>query len=207
MTLTTTTIGRSRADSAPVADDAMTGAWQRQDTVDAASLRATAGAFPSGVTIITTCLGATPVGLTISSFASVSLDPPLLLACVARTAGSLPAFRVGGPLGINVLANDQGWLAKKFASRGEDRFAGVGYHAGPHGVPLLDGVSAWMDCHICRIYDGGDHVILVARPHTVRRSPRKPLLYHAGAMFAWFDAVADEKSRPTKSSTALGGTQ
>lgn len=175
---------------API-DDALTGCWSGDDTIDPTTLRQTVGAFPSGVTIVTTCSGSTPVGMTISSFASVSLDPPLLLACVARTAGSLPSFRVGGPIGINVLAHDQGWLAKRFASRHEDRFAAVPYVAGPRGVPLLDGVAAWMDCHLSRMYDGGDHLILVARPHTVHRSDRKPLLYHSGSMFDWADAVAD----------------
>lgn len=170
-------------------DDAMTGSWRRGDTVDANALRSAAGAFPSGVTIITTRMGRTPIGLTISSFASVSLDPPLILACIARTAASLPAFRVGGPVGVNVLSSEQRRLAQRFASRHENRFAGVDYATGPHGVPLLDGVAAWMDGHIVRMYDGGDHVILVVRPHTVRRNECRPLLYHSGAMFDWSDAV------------------
>jgi flavin reductase (DIM6/NTAB) family NADH-FMN oxidoreductase RutF len=173
--------------------DDLTGAWKRGDeTIDAAALKNTAGAFPSGVTIITTIAGDAPVGLTISSFASVSIDPPLLLVCVARTAGSLPAFRTGGPMGINVLANDQAWLAKRFASRHEDRFSDVDYQHGPHNVPLLDGVAAWMDCHVARIYDGGDHVILLARVHSVHRSDSKPLLYHSGAMHDW--ALAAQES-------------
>lgn len=172
-----------------VDDDPMTGGWQRGDAVDAATLRSTAGAFPSGVTIITSRSGDTPVGLTISSFASVSLDPPLLLVCAARTAGSLPAFRVGGPMGVNVLAHDQGWLARRFASRHDDRFAGVAHRTGPHGVPLLDDVAAWLDCHIARMYDGGDHVILLVRPHSVHRSDRSPLLYHSGQMHDWSLAV------------------
>jgi flavin reductase (DIM6/NTAB) family NADH-FMN oxidoreductase RutF len=138
--------------------------------------------------------GGKPVGLTISSFASVSLDPPLLLVCVARTASSLPAFRVGGPMGVNVLANDQGWLAKRFASRQEDRFAGVELQPGPHGVPLLEGVAAWLNCHIARIYDGGDHVILLARVHTVHRSGARPLLYHSGKMHDWSIAAMETTS-------------
>jgi flavin reductase (DIM6/NTAB) family NADH-FMN oxidoreductase RutF len=172
-------------------DDALTGEWTGGTAVDPVSLRNTAGAFPSGVTIITTVSGGKPVGLTISSFASVSLDPPLLLVCVARTANSLPAFRVGGSMGVNVLANDQAWLAKRFAGRHEDRFAGVDFQTGPHGVPLLTGVAAWLDCHIARIYDGGDHVILLGRVHTVRRSGARPLLYHSGKMHDWAIAAAE----------------
>ncbi|NLU82514.1 flavin reductase family protein [Rhodococcus sp. HNM0569] len=172
-------------------EDDLTGNWLCGGSIDAATLRNTAGAFPSGVTIITASAGSTPVGLTISSFASVSLDPPLLLVCVARTAGSLPAFRAGGPMAVNILANDQAWLAKRFASRHDDRFASVDYTLGPHGVPLLDGVSAWMDCHIARIYDGGDHVILLTRVHSVHRSDSMPLLYHSGAMYDWEQAATE----------------
>jgi flavin reductase (DIM6/NTAB) family NADH-FMN oxidoreductase RutF len=157
--------------------------------VGAHELRATAGAYPSGVTIVTTHRAGRPVGLTVSSFASLSLDPQLLLVCVARTAASLSAFVVGSPLGINVLARDQAWLARRFASRVEDRFAGVGYSSSPHGVPLLDGVAAWLDCHLAAIHDGGDHVILVARAYAVHRSGALPLLYHAGQMHDWSTAV------------------
>jgi len=176
---------------ATVAHDDLTGEWTRGQAVDAGSLRNTAGAFPSGVTIITTTSGGRPVGLTISSFASVSLDPPLLLVCVARTANSLPAFRVGAAMGVNVLANDQAWLAKRFASRQEDRFTGVDFEAGSHGVPLLTGVAAWLDCHIARIYDGGDHVILLGQVHTVRRSGAQPLLYHSGKLHDWAIAATE----------------
>ncbi|WP_406468830.1 flavin reductase family protein [Streptomyces sp. NBC_01594] len=78
------------AAAAAILNDALTGEWTRGEAVDPTLLRNTAGAFPSGVTVVTTTLGGKPVGMTISSFASVSLDPPLLLVCVARTARSLP---------------------------------------------------------------------------------------------------------------------
>jgi flavin reductase (DIM6/NTAB) family NADH-FMN oxidoreductase RutF len=168
-----------------VAEDRLTGEWTRGGPVDAAALRWAAGAYPSGVTVVTADAGSTPVGLTVSSFTSVSLDPPLLLVCVARTASVLPAFRPGSPIGINVLASDQAWLARRFASRHDDRFQGVEYHRGPHGVPLLAGVAAWLDCHVARIYAGGDHVILLARAHSVYRSGATPLLYHSGLLHDW----------------------
>lgn len=174
-----------------VLDDALTGEWTRGEAVDPVSLKKTAGAFPSGVTVVTTTSGGKPVGMTISAFASVSLDPPLLLVCVARTAGSIPAFRVGVPMGVNVLANDQAWLARRFAGRHEDRFAGVPLQPGPDDVPLLEGVAAWLNCRIARIYDGGDHVILLGRVHTVHRSGAQPLLYHSGKMHDWATAVTE----------------
>jgi flavin reductase (DIM6/NTAB) family NADH-FMN oxidoreductase RutF len=172
-----------------VEEDHLTGEWTRGGPVDGATLRRAAGAYPSGVTIITADAGGSPVGLTVSSFTSVSLDPPLLLVCVARTASSLSAFRSGSPIGINVLASDQAWLARRFASRHDDRFQGVEYRPGPHGVPLLAGVAAWLDCHVARIYDGGDHVILLTRAHSVYRSEAAPLLYHAGLLHDWAAVV------------------
>lgn len=173
--------------------DDLTGDWTRGTHIDATAMRNTMGAFPSGVTIITTTAGSRPVGLTISSFASVSMDPPLLLVCVARTANSLPAFRTGGPMAVNVLANDQAWLAKRFAGRSENRFADVGYETGPNNVPLLADTAAWISCHVDRIYDAGDHVILLARANELHRSERQPLLYHSGTMHDWAVAAAENK--------------
>lgn len=173
-----------------LADDDLSGVWHRGGQVDAAALKQTAGAFPSGVTVITTVQGIRPVGMTVSSFTSVSVDPPLVLVCVDRRASCLPAFRIDAPMGVNVLGCQQGPLARVFASRGEDRFADVRYRSGPHGVPLLEGTAAWLSTHITRIYDGGDHQILVARVHAVHRSDTPPLLYHSGRMHDWAVAAA-----------------
>lgn len=172
-------------DHSHLGDDDLSGVWRRGDQVDAAALKQTAGAFPSGVTVITTVQGIRPVGMTVSSFTTVSIDPPLVLVCVDRRASCLHAFRIGAPMGVNVLGCEQGPLARTFAGRGEDRFDGVEYRAGPHGVPLLEGTSAWLSTHIDRIYDGGDHQILVARVHAVHRDDTPPLLYHSGRMHDW----------------------
>lgn len=174
-----------------IQDDGLTGDWLGGDRVDGRALRDTAGAFPSGVTVITaTGPDGSKVGMTVSSFTSVSLEPPLILVCVAKSARSLPAFRVGTPMGVNVLGSDQASVAMRFASRSEDRFAGVPHGAGPNGVPLLDGVAAWLSTHIHRIYDGGDHLILLARVNEVHRSGLRPLLYHSGRMHEWALAAA-----------------
>jgi len=167
-----------------VDDDAL-GQWQPERVVEPQALKAVAGAFPSGVTVITTAPAGKPVGMTVSSFTSVSLDPPLILVCVARTANCLPAFRVGSPMGVNVLSSTQAQVARTFASRVEDRFAAVAHRSGPHGVPLIEDTAAWMSTHIARIYDGGDHLILLARVHALHRSPLTPLLYQAGTMHDW----------------------
>ncbi|TNC28053.1 flavin reductase family protein [Amycolatopsis alkalitolerans] len=160
------------------------------DPVDDASMRHVMGAFPSGVTVLTTCAGEHPVGMTISSFASVSIDPPLLLQCVSRSAGCLPAYRIGRPVVVNVLACDQAGLARRFAGRHEDRFAGVAFGFEAGGAPVLDRTAAWAGGTVDRIYDAGDHVILLIRVREVRRSDRKPLLYHSGRMYDWTTATA-----------------
>lgn len=175
------------ADSAPPVSEHQP--WIAGEPADRTSMRHTMGAFPSGVTVLTTCLGDTPVGMTISSFASVSLDPPLLLQCVARTSSSLPAFRTGRPVAVNVLASDQAGLARRFAGKGEDRFAGTDFHPDDGGSPVLAGTSAWISGVIDRIYDAGDHVILLILARAVHRTGKQPLLYHAGQLHDWATAT------------------
>lgn len=171
--------------STPTAEHPVHEDWTRSVAVDPTVMRSVMGAFPTGVTIVTTTLGGRPVGMTVSSFTSVSLDPPLLLVCVARTAGTLPAFRVGRHLAVNVLSRSQASLARRFASRVEDRFEGVDHVPGLHGAPLLAGTSAWVSGYTERIYDAGDHVILLIRAVELHRSEEQPLLYHSGTMHDW----------------------
>lgn len=157
--------------------------------VDPASMRTTMGAFPSGVTVLTTRVHQRSIGMTISSFASVSIDPPLLLQCVSRSARSLPTFRTGRSVVVNVLARHQADLALRFASKVEDRFAGVEYETDDDGCPILSGTAASVSGHIDRIYDAGDHVILLIRACAVRRNSTLPLLYYSGRMHDWADTV------------------
>lgn len=163
--------------------------WTPGNGLDARNLRATLGAFPSGVTIVTTTTPLGPIGLTVSSFASVSIEPPLLLVCLARTAGSLRAFRPGKALSINVLAAGQSALATRFASAHENRFADIPHTAGPLGTPVLDGVAATFCGVLERIYDAGDHVILLTQVVHHNADGRSPLLYHRGTMHDWHPAA------------------
>lgn len=162
--------------------------------VDAASMRNAMGAFPSGVTVLTTRLGERSVGMTISSFASVSIDPPLLLQCVSRSARSLPAFRQGRAVAVNVLARHQADLARQFASKVENRFDGVEFDTDDDGCPVLAGAVASVSGFIDHIYEAGDHVILLIRACTVRRNGSLPLLYYSGRMHDWANTVHSEAS-------------
>ena len=132
--------------------------------------------------MITAIAGDAPVGFTAQSFTSVSLDPPLVAVCPARASVSWPLIGAGRSFCANVLAEDQESLARVFATRGADKFRGVGWKPSPvSGSPLLDGVVAWIDCRIEAEHDGGDHLIAVARVVDLGVGEgRRPLLFYRG---------------------------
>lgn len=142
--------------------------------------------FATGVTIVTARTAAGErVGLTANSFNSVSLDPPLVLWSLARAAGSMAAFANGMHYAINVLAAEQQPLAERFAARGVDRWAGVGFSDGISGAPLLDGCAAYFECFNRSQYAEGDHVIFVGEVERCgHRATASPLLYHGGRFYA-----------------------
>lgn len=149
---------------------------------DPRTLRDALGCFATGVTVVTTLDAAgKPVGLTANSFTSVSLDPPLLLVCLARSAGTLPAFEANENFGVNVLHIGQQPTSSRFAGREADRFAAAPWEAWGTGVPLVTHSLASFECARHAMFDGGDHVILVGRVIRVRFEPRRdPLLYFRG---------------------------
>lgn len=137
--------------------------------------------FATGVTIVTTRSEAgTPVGLTVNSFNSVSLDPPLVLWSLALKANSLPAFRECRHYAVCVLAAHQLDIAKRFAERGADRFATAAWHSGPHDLPIIDGVVAALIVANRSCYVEGDHVILVGEVVEYDAPGGAPLIFHDG---------------------------
>lgn len=144
-------------------------------------MRATMGAFCSGVVVVT-ALGEEPVGFTCQSFTSLSLDPPLISFSPARSSSTWPKIREVGTFAINVLAEDHAHLSGKFAVSGADKYAGVDWTPAPGGSPILPGVSAWIECSLWREYHGGDHTIVIgevtALDHDIERNP---LLYYRGS--------------------------
>lgn len=148
--------------------------------------RASLGMFATGVTIVTarTAEGQL-VGLTANSFNSVSLNPPLVLWSLGRSAGSLAVFSNGQNYAINVLAADQQALAEQFASRGLDRWAGVDFLEGAGGAPLIQGAAASFECFNRSQYHEGDHVIFVGEVERCsHRAGASPLLFHGGRFYA-----------------------
>jgi len=132
--------------------------------IDQRALRNAFGAFMTGVTVVTTRdADGTPRGFTANSFASVSLDPPLLSACLATSSRSIETFRSAAGFAVTVLAEDQEGVAKTFAAPVENRFGAVDWAPGPYGGPILAGGAAWFDCSMHAVVEAGDHVILLGR--------------------------------------------
>lgn len=151
-------------------------------TLDPRALRRAFGSFATGVTITTTLASdGQPVGFTANSFTSVSLDPPLLMVCLAETASSWPAFRDAGFFAVNILSDAQRDASTRFATRGADKFSAVQWHTGTTGAPLIDGTVAWFDCRTERIVSAGDHAILLGRVVDFGCSDGVPLGYCRGA--------------------------
>ena len=149
---------------------------------DARTFRDALGCFATGVTIITAMdAEGQPIGLTANSFTSVSLDPPLLLVCVANNAGSAAVLRDAERFAVNVLQIGQQPTSNRFAGKGEDRFANTPWEVGEFGTPVLTGSLSSFECARDAVHDGGDHFILVGRVLKAMFEPRRdPLLYFRG---------------------------
>lgn len=185
--MTETTDPSARADK-PACGECTSGSALTSKGLCCRDFRSTLGRFPTGVTIVT-ALNAEgkPIGVTISSFNSVSLDPPLILWSLSRISPKLEAFRQASHYAINVLAADQRGLSNRFASRADDRFADVHVRAGLSGVPLIDGCCAWFECTPEAHYPGGDHLIFVGRVERFAQGEAtSPLVFYDGA-YCWID--------------------
>ena len=149
---------------------------------DEARFRQVLGHFPTGVTVVTSLWEGRPLGLSVSSFTSVSLAPPLVGICVSRESASWPLISRSGTFCVNVLAEGQEALSRAFSQTdGPDRFSGVGWSSAPSGAPVLDGVLAWTDCSIEGEHDGGDHRIVVGRvDHLGVAHEGRPLVFYRG---------------------------
>jgi flavin reductase (DIM6/NTAB) family NADH-FMN oxidoreductase RutF len=142
--------------------------------------RRACGRFATGVTIASVMdLAGTPHGLTVSSFASLSLHPPLVLICLGHQVTAIESFRAATHFGISVLSEAQRDLAERFARKGPDRFNGVKWHRGRSGVPLLDGVLAAMECKLHQRFTSGDHDIVVGQMLRTHVTEGAPLVHYA----------------------------
>lgn len=149
-----------------------------------ASLREVMSSYPTGVTIVAARdTDGEPYGLTVNSFTSLSLDPPLVLVCIGHTSSSHDRLVEASAFSINLLAADQGALAGRFASEpSAGRFDEVAWGEGRSGAPLIHDAMAWLECVPHDVLDGGDHSILVGRVEHSGLTPREALIFHRGRL-------------------------
>lgn len=153
----------------------------RPAPVSSEEFRRACGRFPTGVTIATVSdAEGKPHGLTVSSFTSVSLDPPLVSISLGHAVSLIEEFRAANYFGINVLAESQRHLSERFARKGHDRFDGVAWIPGETGVPLIEGALAGIECRVEQRIPVGDHDILVGRMMAARVEEGAPLLHFCG---------------------------
>jgi 3-hydroxy-9,10-secoandrosta-1,3,5(10)-triene-9,17-dione monooxygenase reductase component len=150
-------------------------------TPDDRRFRDVFGHFATGVTIITATAGEGPVGMAANSFTSLSLDPPLVLFCVAHSSSTWPRIEAAGKFAVNILGEEHEELSRLFAQRGADRFRSTPWHTGVSGSPVLDEAIAYVDCEFEAEYPGGDHKIIVGRVLDLdMREGARPLLFFRG---------------------------
>jgi flavin reductase (DIM6/NTAB) family NADH-FMN oxidoreductase RutF len=167
--------------------------------VDTAHLKAAFGSFATGITVVTARLDGHLHGMTANAFCAVSLDPPLVLVCVDKSARMHDFIRRSGAFAVNILSSDQEHLARHFARGGrplEGEFALVSYTVGRTGCPILSGAAAYVECTLHHACDGGDHTIYVGAVQATDAFPeRRPLLHCRRQYLVWTpDGTVSENS-------------
>ncbi len=165
-----------------------------RSAVDTGGLRQALGAFSTGVAVVTAISEAgAPIGMTVNSFSSISLNPPLVGWCVDRRAAGFRFFAACNAFNVSILAQDQIELAKRFATRGADKFAGI--EMVNKVIPLIPEASAWFRCSLYRQMPLGDHLMLVGEVKEFERGKKEPLVFSAGT-FGTFQSMATDTGIP-----------
>lgn len=152
-------------------------------SVDPVAFREVLGAFASGITVVAAVAeDGRPAGLSCQSFASLSLDPPLVLLCVGKGSSSWPRVRAAGRFGVSILAEEQRSVCEALGRRGEEKFAGVDWELSAHGAVRITGALATVDCALEDVHEAGDHYLVTARVlELTARDGGSPLLYYRSA--------------------------
>jgi flavin reductase (DIM6/NTAB) family NADH-FMN oxidoreductase RutF len=146
--------------------------------LDANEFRRACARFATGVCVLTTCTpDGRPHGLTVNSFSSLSLDPPLVMAAIARSSGQLPGFQISGFFAVNILTEEQRDLSARFARAEEGRFNGAPWSAGVTGSPVFERTLGVIECRTVQWLDAGDHRVLVGQAVAAVVRHGRPLLY------------------------------
>lgn len=143
------------------------------------AVRTVFGCFPSGVVAVCAEVAGTKVGMAMSAFTGVSLDPPLVSICPDRLSTTWPLLRQAARLGVSVLADEHGPACRQLSARSGDRFAGLGLQRTVDGAVLLEGATAWLDCSLYAELPGGDHTVALLRVEELSADPgAAPLVFH-----------------------------
>jgi 3-hydroxy-9,10-secoandrosta-1,3,5(10)-triene-9,17-dione monooxygenase reductase component len=168
-------------------------------TVDPATFRRILGRYPTGVCVITTMLtDGRPTGMVVGSFTSVSLDPPLVAFFSDRKSSSWAKIAQAERFCVNVLAAQQEWLCRAFASKAEGKFENVSYRLSSAGLPVLDGIVAWFDCDLYAVHEAGDHFIVLGQVHSLD-------IGHDGSPLLFLRGDYGQFAPLTSAKTAQGG--
>ena len=152
--------------------------------IDPSQLRQVLGQFATGITVIAARSGdGDLVGLTANSFGALSLDPPLITWALRLNSSNLPVFQAADRFVVNVLAEAQVEVSRRFASSALSKFDGVAYALGQSGLPLIHGAAAWFECRTVSQQVVGDHCLFIAAVETFARSESPPLIFHGGGYF------------------------
>ena len=155
--------------------------------VDREHMRRVMGRFASGVTIITTRHEGIDYGLTASAISSLSLDPPMLLICVNKTSNTQKAIEASRVFGVNILRDNQGEVARRFATSDPNKYTGLSVSYGALGVPLLDDILATIECRVTEIVSGGTHTVFLAEVETAHAAEGMPLATFRGRLGRFVD--------------------
>lgn len=145
--------------------------------MDEAAFKFAMSHFASGVTVVTTEHDGKTFGMTVASFASLSLHPPLVLVCIEKTVKTHDAIAASGKFGVSILRSDQQEISSRFASRADDKFSGVAVRRGALGVPLIAGALTALECSVESQLPGGDHSIFIGKVVDAQTIEGEPLLY------------------------------
>lgn len=148
--------------------------------IDPDTFRSVLGRFPSGVTVITVSGSKGDCGMTVSSFCSLSLSPPMVLLCIDHEARMYDILQSATHFAVNVLEASQEVIARRFSDPDVERFDGVGFQPGRSGAPVLNDVLAWMECRVADVFPGGDHTIFTGIVELADSRAGEPLVYYRG---------------------------
>ncbi len=150
-----------------------------ENSTNVSKFKEVMGNYPTGVTVVTTVdQDGTPYGLTVNSFASVSMDPILILWSIDHRVGSLDVFKNADKFAVHTLASDQGDICSLFASKGVDRFGSCEWKLSEQGLPIISGAYGVLQCKSFKQVEAGDHTILIGEVIDIQNEDKKPLLYH-----------------------------